>query len=280
MAAVRPAVAPLRGCATESGASGYSTARPPEPSVLFQLRHLEDQLPESMKRAFGKQNMSADELEKIKKHELIKDFQRHYLDTGSSQVMAAVAQNQILKLAEHLKNNKKDMKAKRNLYLQVAARNKHLKYMRRKERANYDMVIERLSIRKTVAFDPSVRSHKFPSTSKLKQKSALSMGSFKGKKKRSSRAAPYGQEKGLGKSRTKMMRHAVRQRRLEAARAKVIAEEKLELSLQLRREKAAQSEVQRVEAAATAAAEAAAKVSAKAADQEAELDRHAPVKKD
>ena len=125
--------------------------------VLWQLRHIADELPESVRQAFGRQNMSKPELFQLDMHEQIRRWQRTQRDTGSSEVQIAAFTERIRRLSEHMGANHKDKKTKRQLQLVINQRNSMLKYLRREDRVKYYAVIAGLGLRLSKAFDPTVR---------------------------------------------------------------------------------------------------------------------------
>lgn len=68
-------------------------------------------------------------------------------DTGSSAVQISVTTARIKKLDDHLKQNRKDVHARRGLVGLVAQRRKHLSYLKRVNRSLYDTVIKKLALR-------------------------------------------------------------------------------------------------------------------------------------
>lgn len=83
-----------------------------------------------------------------RKAELIKKFARGENDTGSPEVQVAILTERISNLTEHFKDNAKDNHSRRGLLKLVAQRRKLLDYLRGKEEARYQAVIQRLGIRR------------------------------------------------------------------------------------------------------------------------------------
>jgi len=196
---------------------------------VYPLRHIADELPDTLLRAFGPDNMSASERAKVSLHQTISEWQRHPRDTGSSAVQVAVMTERIKKMAQHMKEHHKDTFTKRRVIMLVRQRNRMLKYMRRMQRSDYHRVIEGCGIRPTRNFDPTIRGE---STTKFSNKGPYTP------KKRKPRAKPYGTEK-TAKGRTKIRKHANRQRRLQRARNAVMQEEKRSVEASARRAKSA-----------------------------------------
>ena len=81
-----------------------------------------------------------------KKQTVIKKHQKHDKDTGSSQVQVAILSTQIDELAKHLKKHKKDNHSRRGLIKMVADRRTHLKYLMRKDKAAYDVIMKQMDL--------------------------------------------------------------------------------------------------------------------------------------
>ena len=60
----------------------------------------------------------------------------------------AVLSERITNLTEHLKEHKKDFASRRGLLMMVGQRRRLLDYLRRKEEARYQALIERLGLRR------------------------------------------------------------------------------------------------------------------------------------
>ena len=67
-------------------------------------------------------------IDKKKKAQIIKKFATHENDTGSSEVQIALLNEQIARLADHLKEYKKDNHSRRGLLKMVAKRKTLLEY--------------------------------------------------------------------------------------------------------------------------------------------------------
>lgn len=83
-----------------------------------------------------------------RKHEVINQFATSSEDTGSPEVQVAILTERIANLTEHLKTHKKDFASRRGLLMLVGQRRRLLDYLRRKEEARYQNLIERLGLRK------------------------------------------------------------------------------------------------------------------------------------
>lgn len=82
------------------------------------------------------------------KTEIIKDFQGHERDTGSTAVQIAVLTARISELTEHLKTHKKDFSSRRGLLRLVGKRRRLLNYLKNANLNEYSALIDRLGLRK------------------------------------------------------------------------------------------------------------------------------------
>lgn len=82
------------------------------------------------------------------KQEIIKNFQKKELDTGSSEVQIALLTFRITDLTEHFKTHKKDKHGQRGLVKLVNKRRKLLDYLKKKDLDGYTTLIGQLGIRK------------------------------------------------------------------------------------------------------------------------------------
>ncbi len=86
-------------------------------------------------------------LTKEEKFELIRRWQRNPSDTGSPEVQIAILTERINRLAEHLRQHKKDKHSRRGLLLLHGKRRRLLRYLARTNITRYKEVIEALGIR-------------------------------------------------------------------------------------------------------------------------------------
>ena len=96
-------------------------------------------------RQKGAKSMSLSVEEKQK---IIEEYQINEKDTGSSAVQIALLTTRINQLQEHLKVHKHDNHSRRGLLKLVGQRRHHQEYLKRKDPAQYQSVIERLGLRK------------------------------------------------------------------------------------------------------------------------------------
>ncbi len=87
-------------------------------------------------------------LTKMKKVKVIKDLQTHATDTGSPEVQIGILSKRIDELAGHLKKHKKDNHSRRGLLQLVADRQKHMKYLEKKDAKRYGAVLRKLELKK------------------------------------------------------------------------------------------------------------------------------------
>lgn len=85
---------------------------------------------------------------KDQKKQIVTQFQRGDLDTGSSEVQVALMTARINQLTEHFKTHKKDFHGQRGLVQIVNQRRKLLDYLKRTNTSKYASLIQELNIRK------------------------------------------------------------------------------------------------------------------------------------
>jgi small subunit ribosomal protein S15 len=83
-----------------------------------------------------------------RKQELIREYATKEGDTGSPEVQVAVLSERIRNLTEHLGTHKKDFHSRRGLLVMVGLRRSLLDYLKRKDAARYEGLIERLGLRR------------------------------------------------------------------------------------------------------------------------------------
>ncbi|HBR70096.1 MAG TPA: 30S ribosomal protein S15 [Rhodospirillaceae bacterium] len=87
-------------------------------------------------------------LEAKKKSEIIGKYATKKGDTGSPEVQVAVLTGRIDELSKHMDTHKKDVHSRRGLLAMVAKRRKLLDYLKRKDEARYQKLIDGLNIRR------------------------------------------------------------------------------------------------------------------------------------
>lgn len=85
---------------------------------------------------------------KAAKTAVIKSSATKSNDTGSPEVQIAVLTHRINHLTEHFKTHKKDNHSRRGLLKMVALRRQLLDYVKRKDDARYQAIIEKNNIRR------------------------------------------------------------------------------------------------------------------------------------
>ncbi|MEM6649631.1 MAG: 30S ribosomal protein S15 [Pseudomonadota bacterium] len=84
----------------------------------------------------------------VRKDELIKEYAIKDGDTGSPEVQVAILSERINNLTEHFKEHKKDNHSRRGLLKMVSQRRRLLDYVKNKDVARYQSIIERLGLRR------------------------------------------------------------------------------------------------------------------------------------
>ncbi|MBU4348379.1 30S ribosomal protein S15 [Patescibacteria group bacterium] len=82
-----------------------------------------------------------------KKTSIIKEFKRHNVDTGSSEVQVAILTKQILELTDHLKKHRKDNHSRRGLLKMVSKRKKLLSFLAEDKPKKYKALIKKLGLK-------------------------------------------------------------------------------------------------------------------------------------
>lgn len=85
---------------------------------------------------------------KEKKTQLIQEYRRGEVDTGSPEVQIAVYSSRIAQLTEHLKGHQKDHACRRGLLMLVSRRRRLLNYLESSAPSRYTDIIGRLGLRK------------------------------------------------------------------------------------------------------------------------------------
>lgn len=79
---------------------------------------------------------------------IVTEFGRGSNDTGSPEVQVALLSARIEHLTEHFKSHKQDHHSRRGLLKMVNQRRSLLAYLKRKDQARYQSLIERLGLRR------------------------------------------------------------------------------------------------------------------------------------
>jgi len=83
-----------------------------------------------------------------KKTQVLQTHRRHDTDTGSPEVQVALLTERINELSEHFKLHAKDHHSRRGLLKMVSRRRRLLDYLRKKDAARYQDLIQRLRLRR------------------------------------------------------------------------------------------------------------------------------------
>jgi len=79
---------------------------------------------------------------------LISEYATGPTDTGSPEVQVALLTERITYLTDHLKTHAKDFHSRRGLLMLVGRRRRLLDYLKAKDKARYETLIGRLSLRR------------------------------------------------------------------------------------------------------------------------------------
>ena len=82
------------------------------------------------------------------KIDLIKKYQTHKKDTGSTEVQVALLTEKILELAKHLKKQQKDSDSRRGLLMMVGKRRRLLNYLKKDDPKKYEKLVKDLKLKK------------------------------------------------------------------------------------------------------------------------------------
>ena len=87
-------------------------------------------------------------MDKVKKQEIITNYQAREGDTGSTEVQVALLTGRINQLTRHMMANRHDYHTQRGLLKMVGRRRRLLRYLSREEVARYNKLIKSLGLRK------------------------------------------------------------------------------------------------------------------------------------
>lgn len=91
-----------------------------------------------------------------KKQRIIKKYQTHEGDTGSSQVQIALLTVEIEEIVEHLKVHPKDHSSRRGLLRKVSARRNLMRYLKKEDIQSYEDLMKKLKIKQPKALTKPV----------------------------------------------------------------------------------------------------------------------------
>ena len=86
-----------------------------------------------------------------KKKKIIKKYQVHKDDTGSTEVQLAILSAEIDELIEHLKLHAKDHSSRRGLLRKVGERRKFLRFLKKENPASYEDLVKKLKLKQAKA---------------------------------------------------------------------------------------------------------------------------------
>ncbi len=92
--------------------------------------------------------MVQEKVQKGQREDLVKKYQTHDNDTGSTEVQVAILTKKISDLTKHLKEHKKDFDSRRGLLMMVGKRRRLLNYLKKKNEADYIKVITDLNLKR------------------------------------------------------------------------------------------------------------------------------------
>ena len=87
-------------------------------------------------------------MDKGEKTDIIKKFELHKGDTGSTEVQVAILTERINQLTKHMADNRHDYHSQRGLLKLVGQRRRLLAYLSREDVSRYHSLISRLGLRK------------------------------------------------------------------------------------------------------------------------------------
>ena len=86
-------------------------------------------------------------LDKKKKLKVIKKFQTHDGDTGSSEVQIAILTSEVEEIVDHLKKHPIDHSSRRGLLRKINSRRHLLRYLKKENQESYEELIKKLKIK-------------------------------------------------------------------------------------------------------------------------------------
>jgi len=87
-------------------------------------------------------------LDKKTKDAIIRKFQTHKDDTGSTSVQVAILTEEINQLSDHLKVHRKDHHSRRGLLQKVGNRRRLLRYLEHEDPKEHEKLTEKLDLKK------------------------------------------------------------------------------------------------------------------------------------
>lgn len=96
-------------------------------------------------------NLYASMIDTKKKQSIIKKFQTHAGDTGSSEVQIAILTAEIEELIGHLKVHSKDHSSRRGLLRKVSSRRQLMRFLKKENQTSYEALVKKLKIKQARA---------------------------------------------------------------------------------------------------------------------------------
>ncbi|KAK9456742.1 hypothetical protein V1511DRAFT_224064 [Dipodascopsis uninucleata] len=124
----------------------HAVARRPLPVEIRDIKERQ----EILQRITSLRRSNLKEWQKHQIRQVIIEFGKHELDTGTAECQSAVLTVRILGIAEHLRYNPKDYSSSRRLTMLVQQRNNTLKYLRKKSILRYTNCIKKLGLNDSV----------------------------------------------------------------------------------------------------------------------------------
>ena len=87
-------------------------------------------------------------MDKGKKEEVLREYQRHEGDTGGTEVQVATLSHRITEITDHLRQHRQDHHSRRGLFKLVGQRRRLLTYLHREDVDRYRTLIQRLGLRR------------------------------------------------------------------------------------------------------------------------------------
>ncbi len=91
-------------------------------------------------------------LTKEQKQKIIKKYQTHEGDTGSTEVQIAILSAEIEDLSDHLKDHHKDHSSRRGLLRKVGERRRLLRNLKKENAASYEDLVKKLKLKQAKVF--------------------------------------------------------------------------------------------------------------------------------
>lgn len=92
-------------------------------------------------------------LDQKSKSKVIKKYQTHADDTGSTQVQIAIISTEIKRLVEHLKEHKKDHSSRLGLLKKIGERRRLLRYLEGENIEEFEKLVKELKLKVAKRFD-------------------------------------------------------------------------------------------------------------------------------